>query len=159
MYIIYILPSKYYFFSLFWPQCAAAWCGISVPNQGTRTQIAAVKVPSPNPPTKYFLICIPHFFFFCLFRATPMTDGVPRLGVGAVAADLCHTHSDWGSFKPLSKARDRTCALMDTSWVHYCLCHNGNSPPHILIHFIYIFVQFRIFSSFPWDCLFDPWII
>ena len=25
----------------------------------------------------------------------------------------------WGILNPLSEARDRTCNLMDTSWVHY----------------------------------------
>ena len=40
---------------------------------------------------------------------------VPRLGV--VAAGLYHSHSHARSLNPLSKARDRTCILMNTSQI------------------------------------------
>ena len=33
--------------------------------------------------------------------------------------DLCHSSSQWQILDPLSGARDRTCILMDTSWVHF----------------------------------------
>ena len=63
---------------------------------------------------------------------------VPRLGVEselqlppmpqpwqrAIRAVLCNLHhSSWQVqiLKPLSKARDRTCILMDASWIHF-LC-------------------------------------
>ena len=58
---------------------------------------------------------------------------VPRLGVKSelqlpgyttATATLGRTytsaHSNAGSFNPMSEARDQTCILMNTSWVHYC---------------------------------------
>ena len=75
------------------------------------------------------------FFFFCLFRATPMTYGSSqtRSQIGAIAADLHHGNARSDPclrpipqlmatliLNPLSKARDRTCILMHTSQVHYC---------------------------------------
>ena len=38
-------------------------------------------------------------------------------------------HGNTGSFNPLSKARDWTCILMDTSGVFNSLSFSGNSPP------------------------------
>ena len=37
-------------------------------------------------------------------------------------------HGSWQSWipNPLSKARDQTCILMDTSQVHFCLATNGD---------------------------------
>ena len=55
---------------------------------------------------------------------------VPR----AAAADLCHSHSNAGSFNPPSKARDRTCILMGTSRILNPLSYNGNSQ------FSYVYV-------------------
>ena len=34
--------------------------------------------------------------------------------------DLHHSLLQHWLLNPLSEARDRTCILMDTSWVHYC---------------------------------------
>ena len=79
-------------------------------------------------------ICL--FVCLCLFRATPLAYGSSqaRGQVGAAAASLCHSHSNAESkqvcnlhhisqqcwiLNPLSKNRDRTRVLMDTSWVHY----------------------------------------
>ena len=62
---------------------------------------------------------------------------VPKLGVELELQLLAYTtaaatrdlscicdlhHSSWQCWilNPLSKARDRTCILMDTSWVCYC---------------------------------------
>ena len=36
-------------------------------------------------------------------------------------------HGNVGSFNPLSKARDPTCILLDTSQVHNLLSHSGSS--------------------------------
>ena len=76
--------------------------------------------------------------FFCFFRATHHME-VPRLGVKirATAASLHHSHRNAGSDphriqlhhsswqcqipNPLSKARDRTHILLDTSRSHF-LC-------------------------------------
>ena len=60
---------------------------------------------------------------------------VPRLGnrIRAVAASLCHSSRQYWFLNPLSKARDRTRVLMDTSWVCYPLSHDGNSSVSILL--------------------------
>ena len=83
----------------------------------------------------YFLF---FFFFFCfsfLFRATPADMEVPRLGVEsdlqmpayATATqdlshicDLHHSSRQRRIPNPLSKSRDGTRIVMDTSEVHYC---------------------------------------
>ena len=82
------------------------------------------------------------FLFVCFFRATPIAYGSSqaRGGIGAVAAttamatqdpsgiSLHHSHSNSGSkprlrptphwiLNPLSKARNRTCFLMDVRFV------------------------------------------
>ena len=41
--------------------------------------------------------------------------------------DLHHSSRQCWILKPLSKARDQTCILMDASQVHNLLSHNGNS--------------------------------
>jgi len=62
---------------------------------------------------------------------------LPRLGVKSELQLLAYTtaiatpdpspicnlyHNSWQHriLNPLSKARDRTCILVDTSWLHYC---------------------------------------
>ena len=83
-----------------------------------------------------------YYYYLLLFcRAAPMAYGnfQARSQIGAVAAGLRHSHSHanstpvpsqvwdlhYGSqqcwiLNPLSKARDRTRILMDTSLDHYC---------------------------------------
>ena len=55
---------------------------------------------------------------------------------------ICNLHrSSWqcGILDPLSKARDRTCILMNTSWVRSLLSHDGNSKvKHIYIFFFFL---------------------
>ena len=82
--------------------------------------------------------CIHGFGLFVvavfLFRAAPLAYGrfQARGQIGAVAANLCHSHSNMGSklplrptsqrcwiLNPLSEARDRTLILMDGGWVRY----------------------------------------
>ena len=41
--------------------------------------------------------------------------------------NLYHSSPQCPILTPLSKARDRTCILMDTSWVCISLSYNGNS--------------------------------
>ena len=52
--------------------------------------------------------------------ATAMPD--PRL-----ICNFHHSSQKCQILNPLSEARDRTCILMDTSWVLNLLSHNGNS--------------------------------
>ena len=75
----------------------------------------------------------PHFFF----RVTPTAYGNSQATgqIKAVATSLYHSHSNARPtyvfdlhhsskqcriLDPLSKARDRTCVLMDTSQIHFC---------------------------------------
>ena len=44
----------------------------------------------------------------------------------------CCLQQHW-IFNPPREARDRTCILMDTSWVLNLLSHNGNSKPSLLL--------------------------
>ena len=61
------------------------------------------------------------FFFPCLLRATPETYGgsQARGPVRDIATGLHNTHSSQQRWilNPLGKARDQTCALLDTSQV------------------------------------------
>ena len=74
--------------------------------------------------------------FFLLFRTTPTVYGnsQARAWIGATSGSLCHSHSNAGSDHvcdlyhssqhcwipdPLSEARDRTCILLDTSWIWF----------------------------------------
>ena len=67
------------------------------------------------------------FFFFLLFRAALRAHGSSqaRGQIRAVAAGLHHSSQQCWILSPLSKAGDRTCVLMDTSWVRYCLATMG----------------------------------
>ena len=86
-----------------------------------------------------FLFLSFFFFCFCFFVLGPYLQYVeiPRLGVqsdlqlpayttATATRDLsciCHLHhSSWQcwNLNPLSEARDQTCILMDTSWIHFC---------------------------------------
>ena len=82
-------------------------------------------------------------FFFFLFRAA---FSVPRLGVklelqllaystATVKPDSSHVgniqHRSWQHRipDPLSKSKDRTHILMDTSWIPFCCAMKGTSQP------------------------------
>ena len=58
-----------------------------------------------------------NFFFFFLWFLGPHSQhmDVPRLGFRATAASLRHSSWPRQILSPLSKARDRTYVLMDTS--------------------------------------------
>ena len=59
---------------------------------------------------------LPFFLFFCLFRATLIAYGGSQArGRIRAAATSSQQHQ---ILNPLSKARDKTRVLMDTSWVH-----------------------------------------
>ena len=88
------------------------------------------------------LLCV--FFFFILFRATHTAYGGSQARglIRAVAAGLHHCHSNARSkpclqptpqlrqrwiLDPLSEARDQTCNLMVTSWMHF-RCTTAETP-------------------------------
>ena len=87
------------------------------------------------------------FFFFCFLWPNPWHMEVPGLGVeselhlpayttATASRDpqhgrhVCELHSSQQRqiLNSLSKARDQTCSLMDTSRVRNPLSHNGSSP-------------------------------
>ena len=88
----------------------------------------------------------PFFFFFCLFRTAPMAYGSPlaRGLIGAAAAvlhttttamqdpshvfDLHLSSQQHQILNLLSRARDWTCILVDTSRVHYHRATMGIPP-------------------------------
>ena len=85
-----------------------------------------------KPKTVFLFVCL--FVCFGLLRATHMAyrSSQGKGWIGAVAAGLCHSHSNAGSYlsviysswqcrmlNPLREARGRTRILMDATWVHY----------------------------------------
>ena len=55
--------------------------------------------------------------------------------------NLYHSSRQHQILNPPSRARDRTCILMDTSWICYLLSHNGNS--------IIYFLNYPCWKSIP----------
>ena len=81
------------------------------------------------------------FFFFCLFRAALAAYGSSQARVKLEAyatataiqdlSHICYLHHSWQQcwiLNPLSRARDQTCVLMDTSQVCYCWATMGTPP-------------------------------
>ena len=94
--------------------------------------------------TNILLSVFASFIFFCFLGLQVWHMEVPRLGVElelqllatarATARqdlshvyDLCHSSQQCQILNPLSEVRDRTCILMDASWVSNLLSHNRNS--------------------------------
>ena len=74
------------------------------------------EVPEPPyPPVSHLFI----YLFIFLFRATPEAYGGSQARglIRAVAAGLCHSHSNTGSLTHWSEARDRNCILTDASQI------------------------------------------
>ena len=85
--------------------------------------------------------------------------------IRAAAAGLHHSHSNTRSelhlqptlssfwqhwiLNPLSKARDQTCILLDTSWILNLLSHKGNSKPLPFLTFQATPSSERIFTVTP----------
>ena len=84
------------------------------------------------------------FTYFLVFRAAPAArrSSRARARIGAAAETYATATAAWDPSRicdlpcslrqywiliPLSKARDQTCILMDTSWVLHPLSHNGNA--------------------------------
>ena len=102
-------------------------------------------------PHPSLLLCYHHLEIlskkiFFIFRATPVAyssyQGRGQIGATATATpdlshicDLYHGLRQYQILNPLSKARDQTRILMDTSQVLNLLSHNGKSHLEILNHF------------------------
>ena len=117
------------------------------------------------------------FLVFCLFRAPPVTYGhsQARVWIGAPAASHSHSHSNAGSgphlrptphtswqrwnLNPLSKARGRTCVLMDARQIYFLWAMTGTP---FLVFFILcvclnwrwfimhaVVYKFGVFQTFP----------
>ena len=67
------------------------------------------------------------FFSFFLFRVALVAYGSSqaRGQIGATAAKLHHSSRQCWIPDPLSKARDRTCIHIDSSWIHFCCAPMG----------------------------------
>ena len=82
--------------------------------------------------------------------AAPMAYGGSQAGgrIRAAAASLHHSHSSMGSelslqaipqltADPLSKARDQTCVLMDTTWIRFHQATTGTPRAVIFMSMSY----------------------
>ena len=100
------------------------------------------------------------FFLFCFLGPYLQHTDVPRLGVEADlqlpgyttatatqdpsrVCDLHHSSRQHWMLNPLSKARDQTHNLTDTSWVLNPLSHSGNSGDK----FFFILILFTKLGS------------
>ena len=115
-----------------------------------------------------------------LFRATPMACGSSqaRDWIEATSAGLCHSHSHVRSELclppnrssrqhwipgPLSKARDWTQILMDTSQIRFCCAMKGTPNLCLLIGVFNSFTcdvtidtLFQVYLPFLFQLFFDP---
>ena len=88
------------------------------------------------------------FFSFCFLGSYPRHMEVPRLGVKSELLLQAYTtatatpdpslvcnlhHSSRRIPEPLGKARNRTCILMDASWIHFH-CTTTGTPGKTLSH-------------------------
>ena len=100
--------------------------------------------------TKKFFFSFSFLLFFLLLRTTPMAyvSSQTRGQIGATAVSLHHSHSNVGSkpcltlchsswqcwiLNPLSKPRDQTQVLMDTSQVCYLWATTGTAPNFFIL--------------------------
>ena len=68
--------------------------------------------------------------------------------------DLHHSSRQHWILNSLSKARDRTCILIDTGQVHYCWAVTGTPASCVYIHFFFYAVIFFCIKTMPLFCLF-----
>ena len=107
------------------------------------------------------------FFFFLLFRTAPAAYGasqaraeselwLPAYTTATAMPDPSHIcnlhHSSWQHWilNPLSKARDRTCILMDTSWVRYHWATIGT--PWIAFYIFVILTFYQLLANLKVSC-------
>ena len=106
--------------------------------------------------TKFFQTCSLYLFIYCFLGPHLQHIEVPRPGVNSELQLPTYTtvtavpdlscmckphHSSWQRriLNPLSKARGRTCILMDTSRVHNLLRHKRNALPSSFFSFFFFF--------------------
>ena len=80
-----------------------------------------VCISSLGKSSNLLLICVCVCVCVCLFRAAPAAYGnsQARGWIKASAANLHHSSWQRQVLNPMREARDWTCDLMDTNWVHY----------------------------------------
>ena len=116
------------------------------------TQVSVYSYESPAHPYGFQLILasppLYFLFFFIYYRATSTaycsSQARGQIRIGAAATSLHHSHSNMGSklslwptnssqqrwiLNPLSKVRDQTWVLTDTSWVCHHWAAMGIPPP------------------------------
>ena len=103
-----------------------------------------------------FFLLLFCFVLFCFSEANLQHVEVPRLGVKSELQlpayttttempdpshiyNLHHSSQQYCIPNPMSKARDWTCILMDTSCIQNPMSHNGNFIHKFLNAFLYIF--------------------
>ena len=98
-------------------------------------------------------MCFVYLFVSLLFRATPTAYmEIPKLGVELELQLPTYTTATAMPIpNPLSKARDQTCILMDTSRIRFCCAMTGTPLPcsFKLLHRFYwvLFVLNKYFST------------
>ena len=108
-------------------------------------------------------------FHFLGWHLAAYGSSQARGWIGATAASLHHSHSNVASnlylrlhqnswqcwiLNTLSKARDRTCILMDTSRAHYCWATMETSRQQLL-NYANIYSPVGPFGTL-WDCKHKP---
>ena len=111
-------------------------------------------------------------FYFNLFRATLTADGGSqvRCRIRVVAANLYHSHSNARSgrvcnlyhssrqhwiLNPLSKIRDQTWVLLDTSQIHFCWATTGTCVVYFLLLLLFKkFLMWWKLHTVPLTCVF-----
>jgi len=109
---------------------------------------------SPHSRSDQDLISFPvffFFFFFCFLGPCPRHTEVPKLAVESelqmpayttatampdpsCICNLCRSLWQGPTLNPLSKPRGQIHIVMDISWVHNPLSHNGNSAKSDFYH-------------------------
>ena len=114
---------------------------------------------------KVLFVCLFVFWSFVFIGSHPWHMDVPRLGVQwelqppayttatatwdlSCVCNLYHSSQQCQILNPLSKARDRTRILTDTSQVDNLLSHNRNSPKHCFC------IKYTLFCI--WGCVTAP---
>ena len=94
--------------------------------------------------------CFFFFFFFCFLWLHPWHREVPKLRVelDTAISYLHHSSQQRRISYPLSKARDQTRILMDTSRIRFCFATTGT--PKILLFKLNTMAWWDLRNVFPW---------